>query len=66
VHSVRLECSGRGLATCSGEVFAIHWVEVLVAKATSGSSGATPGNSITTSRMEDTDPASMGEPCSGF
>jgi hypothetical protein len=67
VHSVRLEHWGGGLAAYFGEVVVVHWVEVLVAKAsTSGSSGVAPRNSVAASRMEDVDPASVGEPYSGL
>jgi hypothetical protein len=38
VHSARLDHYGGGLAACSGETVAAHWVEVLAAEAsTSGS-----------------------------
>jgi hypothetical protein len=67
VHSVRLEHWGRGLAACSGKVVVVHWVKVLVADTSaSRSSGATHGNSVAVSGMEDADPAPMGEPCLGF
>jgi hypothetical protein len=32
VHSARLEHYGRGLAACSSETVAAHWVEVLAAE----------------------------------
>jgi hypothetical protein len=41
VHYVRLEQLGEGLAVCSSETVAAHWVDELVAEvSTSGSSGA--------------------------
>jgi hypothetical protein len=67
VHSARLEHWDRGLTACSGEVVAVHWVEVLVAEASAfGSLGIAPRNPVATSGMEGTDPASTGKPCLGF
>jgi hypothetical protein len=66
VHSVRLEPWGRGPARCSGEIVVVHWVVVLVVEASaSGSLGTVPGSSIASSRMEDVDHASAGNPYLG-
>jgi hypothetical protein len=68
VHSVRLEQLGEGLAACSGEIVAACLSEVLatVKASASGSSDVAPRNSVTAFGMEDADPTSVGEPCSGF
>jgi hypothetical protein len=50
---VRLEHWGGGLAIGSGKTIAAHWVEVLVAEAsTSGRLGVVLGSLITASRIE--------------
>jgi hypothetical protein len=67
VHSTRLERLGEGLAVCSGETVAAHWVEEPVAKASASRSlDATPKSSITIYGMEDVVHASADEPYSGF
>jgi hypothetical protein len=67
VHSTRLEWLGEGLAVCSGETVAAHWVEEPVAEAsTSRSSNAVPESSVAVSRMEDVVHASADESCSSF
>jgi hypothetical protein len=54
VHSVRLEQLGEGLAVCSGETVAAHWVVEPVAEASaSGSSGVAPKNLVVAYGMED-------------
>jgi hypothetical protein len=63
VHFVRLEHWGRGLAACSSEMVAVHWVEVLVIEASaSGSSAVVLGSLVTASTREDADPALVDEP----
>jgi hypothetical protein len=53
VHSARLDHLGRGLAVCSGETVAAHWVEVLATEASaSGSSGVVLESSIAVSGTE--------------
>jgi hypothetical protein len=67
VDSTRLERLGEGLAACSGETIAAHWVEELAAKASaSGSSDAAPGNLVAVFGMEDVVHTLAGEPYSGF
>jgi hypothetical protein len=68
VHSVRLEWLGEGLAACSGETVAACLSEVLagVEVSASESSDVVPRNSVAIFGMEDADPTSAGEPCSGF
>jgi hypothetical protein len=64
---VRLEHWGRGLPAYSSEMVVVHWVEVLAAEASaSGSSGIVLGSSVTASRREDANPASVDEPHLGF
>jgi hypothetical protein len=54
VHSARLEHEGGGLAACSIEMVASHWVEVLAIEAsTSGSSGIVLESLVTISGIED-------------
>jgi hypothetical protein len=53
VHSVRLERLGEGLAVCSSETVATHWVDEPVAEAyASGSSGAMPKSLFIVDGME--------------
>jgi hypothetical protein len=67
VHSARLEWLGEGLAICSGETVATHWVDEPMAEAsTSGSLDAVPKSLVTVSRMGDAVHASADEPYSGF
>jgi hypothetical protein len=67
VHYVRLERLGEGLAVCSGETVAAHWVNEPVAEASaSGSSGTVPGSSVIAYGMEDAVHASTGKPYSCF
>jgi hypothetical protein len=67
VHSVRLERLGEGLAVCSGEMVATHWVDEHVAEASAfGSSDAAPKSLVVASRMEDANHASVDEPFSGL
>jgi hypothetical protein len=67
VHSVRLERLGEGLAICSGETIAAHWVEEPVAEASASRSlDAVPESSFAVSRMEDVAHASADEPYSSF
>jgi hypothetical protein len=64
---VRLQRLGEGLAVCSGETVAAHWVDEPVAEASaSGSSNAAPESSVVAYGMEDAIHASTGEPYSGF
>jgi hypothetical protein len=54
---------GEGLAVDSGETVAAHWVDELVAEAsTSRNSNATPQSLVTAYGMEDVVHASMIEP----
>jgi hypothetical protein len=67
VDSTRLERLGEGLAACSGETIAAHWVEELAAEASaSGSLDAAPGNLVAVFGMEDVVHTLAGEPYSGF
>jgi hypothetical protein len=67
VYSVRLEQLGEGIAVCSGEMVAAHWVDEPMAEASaSGSLGATPESSVVAYGMEDAVHASTGKPHSGF
>jgi hypothetical protein len=67
VHFARLELLGEGLAVCSGETIASHWVDEPVAEASaSRSSDAIPKSSVAASRMGDAFYASTDDPYSGF
>jgi hypothetical protein len=58
---------GEGLAACSGETIAAHWVEVLAVKdSASRNLDAAHGNSVAAFGMEDVVHALVGEPRSGF
>jgi hypothetical protein len=67
VHVVRLEWLGEGLAACSGETIAAHWVEVLAVKdSASRNLDAAHGNLVAAFGMEDVVHALVVEPRSGF
>jgi hypothetical protein len=67
VHSARLERLGEGLAVCSGETVAAHWVDKPVAEASaSESSDIAPKSLVAASRMVGVVHASVDEPYSGF
>jgi hypothetical protein len=67
VYYVRLERLGEGLAICSNETVAAHWVDEPVAKdSSSASSDVVLESSVVGSGMEDVVHASTGEPYSGF
>jgi hypothetical protein len=64
---MRLEHWGGGLAACSGEMVAVHWVEVLVAEVfASRGLGVVLGSLIAAYGREDSDHASVDEPHLGF
>jgi lipid-binding SYLF domain-containing protein len=64
---MRLERLGKGLAVCSSETVAAHWVDEHVAEASaSGSLDAAPESSVAASRMGDNVHASVDKPYSGF
>jgi hypothetical protein len=67
VHSVRLEPLGEGLALCSGETVAAHWVDEPMAEASaSGSLDAVPKSSVAASGMGDAIHAPTDKPYSSF
>jgi hypothetical protein len=63
VHSVRLERLDEGLAVCSGEMIAAHWVDESMAEdSASRSLDVAPECSVVALGMEDIVHASTDEP----